>query len=981
MARVRSGYSFRTAYGSLQAVADRLSAIGWSHQPITDRNSCFAFNRWSKLVKNPIYGVELAVVKNLGEKKPTHDWWTFLATKELKSINSLVTLATWQCEREPELNYKQAVGAKGVIKIAGEHAQIDNFKPGKDLYIALTPATSKGFYAEAKKRGFQFVAASDNYYPKSEDKEAYRIALGKRSATQTYPLWILSDEEWKEAIQVASPQEKQKALSNRDKVFCLCTAELKKATLVIPDHPIPLRKMCEIGAKKLKVNLKDPVYKARLDKELGLIKSKDFEDYFYIIADIVAFAKERMIVGPARGSSCGSLVCYLIGITTVDPIPYGLIFERFIDINRNDLPDIDIDFSDNFRKLAFDYVEKKYGSERTARLGTVGMFRPRSALAAAGKSLAIPQWKIEKVLDALIFRSSGDSRALFTLEDTLKETGPGTDFLKEYPEALAASPLEGHPTNASQHAAGIIITQEPINTYVAVDGRTNSAMCDKKDAEDLGMLKIDMLGLTQLSIFERTLELMGLVERDDRTHIARLKDGGQLGDYFKRIPLDDPLAFKILNDHKWSGVFQFNGPALQSIAKTIETTHVEDIISMTALARPGPMASGGTNKWARRKVGSEPVTFVHDVFKPYTEVTLGVVVFQEQVMEIGRQVGGLSWDDVTQLRRAMSRSLGKEFFDKYGDRWKKGAVAKGVPEGVAEKYWDDLCSYGSWAFNRSHSVAYGLVSYYCCWLKAHYPSEFAAATLDAESDPQRQLLLLRELHNEGVDYIPVDINRSTDRWTIDKKGRLLGPLTMVKGIGSVAALEIMNCRASGKAIRKSLITKLSKPKTPIDSIFPVTDAVKRIAGDTKDVNDLTDIDLSNIIRSLPTLCLNIKPNGRYQKITAIGVLTRLTPRDENETINIVKRGGKVMTGPTRTLNFWIRDDTDEVFCKIGRYSFEKLCAKEFMETSRVKKTIVAVRGEVPADFRMIRVSNFRIIGEIDAELIEGSLNEKASSES
>ena len=972
--RIRSGYSFRTAFGTIENVASRLKEIGWPRQPITDRNSCFAFNRWSKIVPQPIYGVELAVVRQLNEKKQTPDWWTFLATKELKSINSLVSLATWQSEREPELNYKQAIQAKDVIKIAGEHSQISQFKPRKDLYIALSPATSKGFYNEAKKKGFQFIAVSDNYYPRAEDKETYRLALGKRSTTQTYPLWILSDEEWKEAIQVATPAEKQKALTNRNKVFAICIAKLQKASLVIPEHPATLRQMCERGAKKLNVNLKNKIYNERLSHELKLIHDKKFEDYFYIIADIVSWAKERMIVGPARGSSCGSLVCYLLGITTVDPIEYGLIFERFVDINRNDLPDIDIDFSDNLRKLVFDYVEEKYGSERTARLGTVGMFRPRSALAAAGKSLAIPAWKIDKVLDALIFRSSGDSRALFTLEDTLKETGPGTEFLKEFPEALAAAPLEGHPTNASQHAAGVIITQEPIVTYVAVDGRTNSAMCDKKDAEDLGMLKIDMLGLTQLSVFERTLELIGVVNRDERTNIAHLKDGGQLGDYFKRLPLDDPSALNVLNNHQWSGIFQFNGPALQSIAKLIHTDNIEDIISMTALARPGPMASGGTNHWTRRKNGSEEVTFAHEVFRPYTEVTLGVVTFQEQVMQIGREVGGLSWDDVTQLPRAMSRSLGKEFFDKYGDRWKAGAIKKGVPNAVAEKYWDDLCSYGSWAFNRSHAVAYGLVSYYCCWLKAHYPSEFAAATLDSEKDPNRQLLLLRELHNEGIDYIPVDINRSTDRWTIDKKGRLLGPLTMIKGIGSVATIEIMNSRNNGKSLRKGLITKLSNPRTPIDSIYPVTDAVKRLAGDERPNITISDVDLSPFrIRSQATLALEVKPVNRYYTVVVIGVLTRLTPRDENETINIVKRGGRVMTGPTRTLNFWIRDDTDEVFCKIGRFDFHNLDAKKFMDTSRVGKTLVAVKGDVPPDFRMLRVKNFRILGEIDADIIPSAI--------
>jgi DNA polymerase III alpha subunit len=1216
--RIRTGYSFRYAYGSLSAVSERLKAINWKYHPISDRSSCFAFNEWSKLVPHPIYGVELAVVKQKNEDKPILDWWTFFATKELKSIHSLVAQATISVSRfDPELSYSQAIAAKGVVKVAGESARLDCFKPAKDLYIALSPATSKGFYNKAKKLGHQFIATSDNYYPRSEDKETYRIALGWRSTTQTYPLWILSDEEWNEAVWVASAKDKQKALSNRDKVFSSCSAKLQKATLVVPERKMPLRDMCIAGAKKFKVNLKDPIYKERLDHELKLIHDKKFEDYFYIIADIVAWAKERMIVGPARGSSCGSLVCYLLGITAIDPIEFGLIFERFVDINRNDLPDIDIDFSDNLRKLVFDYIEQKYGDEHTARLGTVNVFRARSALSAAGKSLAIPAWKIEKVLDALIDRSSGDSRALFTLQDTLNDTGPGKDFLEEYPEALAVAPLEGHPTNASQHAAGVIITEKPIMTYVAVDKRTDSAMCNKKDAEDLGMLKIDMLGLTQLSVFERTLELIGVVRRDKRTNIARLKDskGGQLGDYFKKLPLDDPAAFAILNSQKWSGIFQFNGSALQSIAKSIHTDDIEDIISMTALARPGPMASGGTNAWIRRKTGAEPVTYAHPIFKPYIEDTLGVMTFQEQIMQIGREVGGLSWDDVTQLRKAMSRSLGKEYFDRYGDRWKAGAISKGIATAVAEKYWDDMCQYGSWclsgdttlknphpnqhfkkkiftlkelydvkgiqtnthggkgniprrqkllclqgktikpatnvdviysgkretwlvevdsgeqiratmehrflcsdmkyrslkqlktgnavlmlgktrdkgykgigrggqnwwpkyknceplfqrqlkklrsiyklcqnckkrpyqethhldgdhdnnawenllpvcrkchktfhqvsiqysigkspraahivsisdpkiedtydvtmpipynnfvandfivhnSFNKAHAVAYGLVSYYCCWLKAHYPSEFAAATLDSETDSHRQILMLRELKEEGIDYIPVDINKSIDRWSRDEQGRLLGPLTMIKGIGSASVITILEARKTKKALRPGLITKLSNPRTPIDSIYPVTDTLKNMVGDVRKDISIADIDLTSInILSQPTLTRDVQLNGSDYSVLVIGVLTRLVPRDENETINIVKRGGLVRTGQTAYLNFWIRDDTDELFCKIDRFNFIPLDAKGFMDTSQVGKTIVAIRGIVPNYFRMVRVQRIKMIGKIDTDLI------------
>lgn len=740
--RIRTGYSFKTAYGHLKDVKSRLSEIGWTRFPISDRNNTFGFNKWSKLVSDPIFGVELSITEKYDEKSPSTDWMTFFALDELAPLHALVATATESPYRDPTLLYNHAMHAEGLIKIAGEWSNLDHIDPkAPNLYLALSPATPRSLYTEAKKRKFKFIATSENMYPRLEDRETYRVALGKRSATQTYPLFILDDDQWMAAVYFADLKDKAAAIQNRNAAMLRCKAKLTKASLVKPKIKATLRAMCEAGAVKLGVNLNDPVYKARLDKELGLIAEKKFEDYFYIIADLIDYAKDRMLVGPARGSSCGSLVCYLTGITTIDPIPYDLIFERFIDINRADLPDIDIDFSDAFRQEVFDYAERKYGKDRTARLGTVGTFLPRSALTAAGAALGIPKFRVEKLTESLIVRSSGDARALQTLDDTLMETHTGREFLKDYPEVRVAIPLEGHPTNASQHAAGLIITQEPIINYVAVDERTKSAMCDKKDAEELGMLKIDMLGLTQLSIFERTLVLAGLAEEETITNEYQnqvdrvsMKDGSRIVDFFNRLPLDDQAAFDVINKRQYSGVFQFNGRAPQSLANSIKTTHIEDYISMVALARPGPMVSGGANAWVERKLDPDKVQYPHPLFEPMMHNTLGVVMYQEQVMEIGRQIGDLSWDDVTQLRKAMSKSLGKEYFDRYGDRWKVNAIKKGVPETVVTKVWDDLCAYGSWAFNRSHSVAYGIVAYWSCWLKAHYPAEFAAATLDAERE-------------------------------------------------------------------------------------------------------------------------------------------------------------------------------------------------------------------------------------------------------
>lgn len=940
--RIRTGYSFKLAYGKIEEVASRLDEIGWHKQPISDRNSTYAFVRWSKLVKNPVYGVELGVVPDLGEKKPVIDHFSFFAIDSLRALHTAVGMATGNPGRDPSITYESMMRMQDLIKISGERVQLDRIKPQDNLFIGLSPSLPRGLYEEAKRRKFRFIATSDNYYTREEDKELYRVALGFRSNTQTYPMHILSNEEWEKAcLRIVDGDKKSLLLAakNRAEMLTACHAKLDKATLLKPAHSKTLRELCVIGAKKLNINLKNKVYAERLDHELKLIKEKEFEDYFYIIADMVQWAKERMIVGPARGSSCGSLACYLLGITAIDPIPFGLIFERFIDTTRADLPDIDIDFSDTRREMVFEYAEKKYGREHVARLGTVGLFKPRSALAQAGKSLYIPQWQISNVLDGLIERSLGDSRALQTLEDTLAETDAGRRMLNDFPEVKVVARMEGHPQNAGQHAAGIVLTQKPVIDYVAVDSRTKSAMCDKYDAETLNLLKIDALGLTQLSIFERTLQLIGKPD---------------ISGYLETLPLDDKESFEVLNKGHYAGIFQFNGAALQSLTNQVKMDKLDDIVAITALARPGPMATGGANLWVKRRIGQADIEYPHPLLKPYLDETLGIVVYQEQVLRIGREIGDMTWEDVTKLRKTMSKSLGKEYFNQFGEVWKKGAMKRKIKKEVADEIWDSLCSMGSWAFNKAHAVAYGLVSYWCCYLKAHHPVEFAAATLDAENDSARQIKLLRELRDEGINYKPIDIKHSIDRWTIAKNGKkkvLVGPLTSVKGIGPATVKEILEARKNGTKLRESVAKKLREADTDIDTLFPVTEAIKRI--------DLKSLKINSEPWPISDVQCGVK--GEFM---VIAVASKIAPRDENDAQNVAKRKGKRYSGPTLALNMFVQDDSGEIFAKINRFDYEEL-GRSIAERGRAGKSLYAIKGTCPPDFRMIRISNIRYIGEID----------------
>jgi DNA polymerase III alpha subunit len=1210
-AMIRTGFSFKRAFGHLGDVHQRILECGYPAAPIADTANTFGWVKWSKLCakagNKPVFGVELAVVPNTADKKPPIDWWTFLAIDAVRPVNELIKLATRSGSREPCLTYDEATAATGVFKIAGHAARLELFAPAPDLFIGLSPAVSKGYFHQAKAHGHSFIARSENFYPTTDQQELYRVALGAlRSSTQTYPLHILTDDEWVTALQwVAHGQERDEALVNRDRVLAMCNAQLVKAELLKPEKLMSLREMCVVGAAKLGCDLNNEVYAERLDKELRLIAEKEFEDYFYILADMINWAKERMIVGPARGSSCGSLVCYLLGITAIDPIPFGLIFERFIDINRKDLPDIDVDFSDVRRDMVFEYAEAKYGSAHVARLGTVGLFRPASALNQVGISLAIPNWMIDRTLESVTERSSGDSRAMQALEDAMQSSEAGRNLVREYPQSLLAAKMEGHPNNASQHAAGVIITQQPIVEYIGVDSRVNAAQCDKKDAEELNLLKIDALGLTQLSIFERTLQLIG---KPDVTG------------YLETIPLDDPKAFQVLNDGKFSGIFQFTGQALKSLTKQVKIEKLDDMVSITALARPGPMATGGAGAWVKRRNGTEPVTTAHPMLTELTRDTYGVVVFQETVMNVVREMGNFSWEDTSAIRKAMSGRLGDEFFEKYWKSFLAGAEKNGVSATDAKKVWDQICTMGclagdtailnpfknqnqtdftikelagcgglalgrpawphghrrrklrrhkilslhndnkikpseiqdayysgrketfelkvdsgetiratamhrfltkrgwvslsalaigdlilmqgttastdrkkkkgtgsgahnwvnkegpryssqtrklkamfkvcqrckkkpyqethhidgdhenhewenllpvcrschkqlhlkmsgrlpapydkgksprcaavvsignpkmedvydiampienqnylangfvvhnSWAFNKSHAVAYGIVSYWTCWLKAYHPHEFAAATLDAESNPLNQIQLLRELKEEGLDYVPVDPHASTDKWSFmerDGKKTLVGPLNMIKGIGPKMCAEILDCRRRGEPVRSALLKRIENGKTPIDSLYPIADAINRLVPDLRAINIITK----------PTRVKDVQCGIRH-RVVILAVVKKIAPKDENETINVLKRQQRaqargmvakndgVLAGPSQALNIFFNDDSDEIFCKVDRFDFERI-GRPIIERGLVGKALYAIKGTVPEDFRMINVEMVKFLGTID----------------
>lgn len=944
---IHTGYSFRHAVGTIPEVISRLKEIGWTVAPVSDRTSTFSFVKWERAAKEaglrPVYGVSLGVVRRLEDKLPSLDWWRFLAKTSLTPLHDLIYEAT-KISSAPYLTYDSVRHLPGLTAIAGSSVCLDMAEPRDDLYVAMSPSTPRGLYLDAKRRGHRFVAVPDNCYPRRDDLSMYYAVTGWRGSSQTYPRHVVGDAELRQACWYASDAEFSDAVALRERVLDSCRAEIVHGTLLKPTTETTLRAMCEAGAKIRGCDLSDPVYSARLERELAVIEEKRFEDYFFIVSDALRWARQRMICGPGRGSSSGSLVCWLLEITDVDPIKFDLVFERFIDITRPDYPDIDVDLSEERRDMMFEYLRERYGREKVARLATVLLFQSKSALNTVGAAIGVPRWMIEETVNSVVTRSKGDSRADSKISDTLGATTAGKRLVEAFPEMTLAGRIEQHPVTSGQHSAGVVMTNTSVRDFVGVIAHSNVAMCDWQDAKDVNLIKIDMLGLTQLSIFERCLEMIGV------------REGGK---FLQQLPLDDAGALDVLNRRHLSGIFQFQGATTRQVVHQLDRVEsFEDVVSLTSLCRPGPLGSGGTQSWINRKNGVEKVEVAHPAFLPYLEKTMGIMIYQEQVMRICREIGGMSWSDVTSLRKAMGKSLGMEYFDSYRDKFLPGAASRGVPEEAALEMWDRMCSFGMYGFNRSHAVAYALITYWCCWLKAHHPVEFAAATLDSEHDPVKSIEILRELRDEGVDYVACDPEVSTNQWAVAERGGrkiLVGPLSMIKGIGPKTVMKILEARAEGKPLPPGVMKKMERVVTEIDSLNPVSDALQRL------YPDLSRAQISSRL----TMIDQVFSTMAGRRVVIVGVVVKNHPLNENEPGRIARRGYKILRGPLQALNFHLRDDSGDIFCKVGRWRYRE-CGP-VLEEARAGKSLFAVAGNVPLDFRMVWVEQVKYLGEIDGE--------------
>lgn len=913
--RVRSEFSFRKAFGQMTKIVAAGAEVGARAMALTDPNT-FGHVSFYKLAKDagihPILGVELICKESLEDDDKRTIILYAANTAGLSELYGWSTLAESQGNAITYDDVHEI--SENVIKVAAT-CQAEQIMPAID-YIEVGPSAAilrQRALTLAKKYKRKLLPTSDVFYPlKSNQKSAELMGVAMKPS----PQWMLTKDEAKFYM----PDIPESAYKSHDELIKRTAGlELVKAENI--KHKMDLLKACKDGIKrKFPGKAWTDEYQARMEMELKTIHSKGFDDYFAVLCGMCRFAKQHMLVGPARGSAAGSLVCYLLDITEVDPIEHDLMFERFIDETRYDFPDVDLDFPDDKRELVFEYLRETYGEANVAHIGTVSRLKAKSAIGETAKRLGIPPWETDAVKAAMIERSGGDARAAFCIMDTFEQIEVGQQFIAKYPAMSYAGELEAHAWHSGVHAAGALVCNMPVRTYCTVS-KEGTAQIDKKDAEAINLMKIDVLGLRTLSVIEAT------------------------GVDVRNVPLDDQDAFNVLNAGRFTGIFQFEGPALQSITKQIGVHEFEDIVAITSLARPGPLHSGGATSFINRKKGLEKVESIHPIFDKLTAKTQGMVLYQEQVMMLLRQVGNMEWADVQMLRRAMSKSLGLEFFEKFYGRFQAGARDNGLADDVTRRIWELMITFGSYGFNRSHAVAYAIISYWCAWLKAHHPLEFACAALRHAKDEDQAKRLLREIVNEGqIGYITFDREHSMENWTIHD-GKILAGLTSIKGVGDKLAATIVANRAAGKlTARQEKI--LSEPDLQYADLFP---AARMFGSYYENPQD-------HGIRGRLTYLRDIT-NESEGSFAVIARMNTKDIRDLNETASLSRRGGKVIKKDNLFMNMEMEDDTDKIIATVGRFDYSKAIGKQIRDAPAGSWWIL--RGNVRKGFRKLYIEKIR----------------------
>ena len=633
--------------------------------------------------------------------------------------------------------------------------------------------------------GIPLVCTNDAHYLRKEDAEAHDVLLciqtGKtlddenRMRYEPRNFYLRS-----EAEMAALFADYEGALENTAKIADMCNLEFTFGKYHLPEFQLPpgydsfsyLKKLCDEGYKERYGG--DEKYRGQLQYEQDMIEKMGFTDYFLIVSDFVRYAKSVDIpVGPGRGSAAGSMVSYCLGITDIDPMQYSLYFERFLNPERVSMPDIDMDFGDTRRGEVVDYVRRKYGDDHVAQIVTFGTLAARGVIRDVGRVMNMPYADVDVIAKQV------PNTLHITLNDALRLSKPLSDSYDNDEQVRklidTAKALEGMPRHASTHAAGVVITKRPVYEYVPLAKNDEAVVCQyvMTTLEELGLLKMDFLGLRNLTVLDDAVKMVR-----DRQPDFRLED----------IPEDDKETFEMIARGQTSGVFQMESSGMTGVCVGLKPQNIEDITAIIALYRPGPMDS--IPRFIACKHDPKLIKYRHPSLEPILSITYGCIVYQEQVIQIFQQLGGYSLGQADMVRRAISKKKAAQIQKEkdafiHGDKERSitGCVANGIPEKTAEAIYQEIYDFANYAFNKAHAVAYAVVAYQTAYFKCHYTKEYMAALLTSVLDNSDKIAgYINECKDCGIALLPPDINRSADRFTVEEGGIRFG-LVAIKNIG------------------------------------------------------------------------------------------------------------------------------------------------------------------------------------------------------
>ncbi len=685
-------------------------------------------------------------------------------------------------------------------KIAGEMQEIfgkeNYFIEVMDHQIPLQDQCRKSWVEIARKTGAPLVATNDCHYIARDDAKAHDallcIGTGRLVADTDRMKYATSEFYLKSPAEMAKVfAELPEAVKATRKIADRCAVEFDFQTKHLPkfrtdDGSKPkelLRRLCTEGLKRRYGKLEGAV-KERMEFELATIEEMGFVDYFLIVWDFIRYAKQNGIpVGPGRGSAAASIVAYSLGITELDPLKYSLIFERFLTPGRVTLPDIDIDFCQQGRDRVIDYVRKKYGEENVAQIITFGTMAARAAIRDVGRVLEVPlaevdtlAKKIPKVLNMTI------EKAISTEKD-LKEAIARDPKVRELFDI--ARRVEGLSRHASTHAAGVVIADKPLTEYLPL-ARAGDAVTTQfamTEVEAIGLLKMDFLGLVTLTVMDLAVRLI------------ESRKGVKVD--LNMLPLDDPGAYRLLGRGECLGIFQMESEGMRELVQRVKPDKFEDIIAFIALYRPGPLQSGMAEDFVKRKHGEAKVTYVHPKLEPILADTYGIILYQEQVMQIVNRLAGFSMSEADSLRKSMAKKQ-RELMAASETKFVKGAVASGVSEKVAKELFQLMAYFAEYGFNKAHSTAYALIAYQTAWLKSNHPTEYMAALMTCEmGNLDKVALYIEESKRLGIRVDPPCVNESLAAFTVVADRQIRFGLAAVKGVGEKAVESIVAARGKG----------------------------------------------------------------------------------------------------------------------------------------------------------------------------------------